>query len=226
MSISKIILEIFFPKICLNCQREGDWLCQDCLATLEILDLHQKYPSKNLNDLYFGLPYQKSLIKKLIQKFKYSPFIKELSQVLASIVINHFQLLDNVENFSEYILIPVPLEKKKLRWRGFNQAEEIAKELTKFFKRPLLSDCLIKVKETQAQIDLSKKERRENIRGVFLVKNAERIKGRKILLIDDVYTTGSTMEECARVLKEAGAKEIVGIVVARASPGQDKFQNL
>jgi len=223
--LKKLFLEIFFPKICLNCQREGDYLCQDCLATLDILNSHQKCSTKNLKDLYFALPYQKTITKKLIQKFKYPPFIKELSQPLASVIISHFQLLEKRENFSDFILIPVPLDKKRLRWRGFNQAEEIGEKIAKFFKIPLLSDCLIKIKKTTEQVELSEKERRENIRGAFSLRNQEKIKGRKILLVDDVYTTGSTMEECAKILREAGAKEIIGIVLARAIPGQDKIEN-
>jgi ComF family protein len=119
--------------------------------------------------------------------------------------------------------MPVPLGKRRLKWRGFKQAEELAKELSSFLKIPLVSDCLIKIKETLPQVELSEKEREENIKGVFKIKNDEKILGKKILLVDDVYTTGSTMKECARILKRAGAKEIIGIVIARASPGQDQF---
>lgn len=224
--IKKFISDIFFPKICLICQREGDYLCQDCLATLEILNFHQRYSTPNLTDLYFALPYQNINTKRLIQKFKYQPFIKELAKTLASLIIAHFQLSDNGENFSDAILIPVPLEKKRLKWRGFNQAEELSKELSSFLKIPVLSNCLIKIKETPPQVELASEVRKENLKGVFFVNAKEVIKNKKIILVDDVYTTGSTMEECARVLKETGAKQIIGIVVARASPGQDKFQNL
>jgi len=215
------ILDLLYPKFCFNCGREGSYLCEDCKSTLEILQSHQKYIFKNLKDLYFALPYQKSLIKNLIQQFKYQPFIKELARNLSSLIITHFQLLDNKPNFFDYTLIPIPLEKKKLKWRGFNQAEEIGKELSKFLKISLLNNVLAKIKETPPQVELSDEERKENIKGAFAVRNEELIKNKKILLVDDVYTTGSTMEECARVLKRPteggypGAKEIIGIVVAR-----------
>jgi len=209
------ILDLLYPKFCFNCGREGSYLCEDCKSTLEILQSHQKYIFKNLKDLYFALPYQKSLIKNLIQQFKYQPFIKELARNLSSLIITHFQLLDNKPNFFDYTLIPIPLEKKKLKWRGFNQAEEIGKELSKFLKISLLNNVLAKIKETPPQVELSDEERKENIKGAFAVRNEELIKNKKILLVDDVYTTGSTMEECARVLKTAGAKEIIGTVVAR-----------
>ena len=230
MEIKNFILDLLFPKFCLGCQREGSYLCEDCKATLEISETHQKYKTKYLSDLYHPSSYQKSLIKNLIRSFKYEPFVKELAKPLSSLIIDHFQLIDHPPpffgggpNFEDYILISVPLEKRKLKRRGFNQAEELGKELAKYFKIPLISDCLIKIKETQPQMDLSEEERRENIKGVFFIKNREKIRERKILLIDDVYTTGSTMTECAQILKGAGAKEVIGIVVARASPTDDRL---
>ena len=223
--IKNFLCELFFPKFCFGCQKEGNYLCPDCRATLEISGFHTINPSQNLKDLYYALNYQSPLIKNLIQKFKYQPFVKELCKPLSLLIIEHFQLLDNPPPFygggQNFILIPVPLEKKKLKWRGFNQAEEIAKELSSFLKIPLISDCLIKTRETIPQVELSPEARKENVKGAFLIKKGDLIKEKKILLVDDVYTTGSTMEEAARVLKEAGAKEIIGIALARAKPGDD-----
>jgi len=221
------IFDLLFPKFCLSCQREGNYLCEDCQSTLGVLNTHQKHqthsPAGGLKDLYFALPYQQPLIKNLIKLFKYQPFVKELVIPLTSLIITHFQLIEkSTADFVNFILVPVPLERKKLKWRGFNQAEEIGKELANFFGIPLITNCLIKIKETLPQVELSDEERRENIKGAFLVKDKELIKNKKILLVDDVYTTGATMEECARVLKKAGAKEVIGIVIARAVPGQDQ----
>jgi len=256
--VKNFILDLLYPQFCFNCGREGSYLCEDCQSILGVLNTHQKHQTQNLKDLYFALPYQNLLIKNLIRKFKYQPFVKELAIPLTSLIITHFQLLDNKPNFfypvrdrkssngADYILIPVPLEKKKLKWRGFNQAEEIGKELARFLKIPLVNNVLVKIKETLPQVELSDEERKENVKGVFIVvkedksssspatlsrgarksgssfdfaaarvSNGELIKNRKILLVDDIYTTGSTLEECAKVLKEAGAKEIIGIVVAR-----------
>ncbi len=225
--LKNFILNLFFPKFCLGCQKEGSYLCYDCKSLLEISGFHQKFQTKNLSDLYFSIEYKNPLIKKLIQNFKYEPLIKGLSIPLSSLIIDHFQQLESPPPFfgggSEFLLIPLPLEKKKLKWRGFNQAEEIGKELSKFLEISLLGDVLIKIRETLPQVELSGKEREENIKGVFSLKNQGKIQGKKILLVDDVYTTGSTMEEAARVLREAGAKEIVGVVIARAKPGEDQF---
>ena len=229
--VKNFFLDLFSPKFCFGCKREGNYLCQDCIATLEVSEYQYclcqkpkriidqgKCPScktKKLSGLYFPLPYQNPLIKNLIQHFKYEPFVKELAKPLSSLIINHFQLLGKETTFSDFILIPIPLEKKRLKWRGFNQAEEIAKELSIFLKIPLINNVLIKEKETPPQVDLSEKERERNILGVFSCQNKNGIYGKKILLVDDVYTTGSTMEEAAKILKEAGAKEVWGTVVAR-----------
>jgi len=244
-----IFLDIFFPKYCFGCKKQGIYLCEDCKACLEISQYQyclckkpiiysgkcNKCKLKKLDALYFAISYQKSLIKKLIQYFKYEPLIKELSNPLTFLVIEHFQLLENQPSFlidkvnescasssrfanarvTDYILIPIPLYIKKLKWRGFNQAEEIAKELSNFLDIPSAFDCLIKNQETRPQTELNDQERKENVKGVFLIKNKEKIKNKKILLVDDVYTTGSTMEEAAEVLKKAGAKKVIGITIAR-----------
>ncbi|OIO45484.1 MAG: hypothetical protein AUJ24_00510 [Parcubacteria group bacterium CG1_02_36_42] len=238
IKIQKFFLDILFPKFCFNCGKEGSYLCEDCFSMLEISEIHQKYSTKSLTDLYFALPYQNILAKKLIRRFKYEPFIKELAETLVLLIITHFQLLDNKPNLANFILIPIPLNEKRRRWRGFNQAEEIGKELSKFLparlasqgeaggKLPLVSDCLLRVKNNYPQVELSEKERKENVKDIFFCQNKKEIFGKKILLVDDVYTTGATMEEAARILKESGAKEVRGIVVARAQPGEDKLENV
>ncbi|MFH1401511.1 MAG: ComF family protein [Parcubacteria group bacterium] len=230
-AIKNFLLEIFFPKFCFRCRREGSYLCQDCLATLDVLEntfcLCQnpsRLPSagkcKNcsglhLDGLYFAVSYKNKLIKTLVHQFKYEPYIKELAASLALLIITHFNLIQKEFSPESHILIPVPLTKNKLKRRGFNQSKEIAKKLSENLKIPLISDCLIKDRETPPQMEPPKEERLANIKGAFSVKNAGKIRDKKILLVDDVYTTGTTMEECAKILKCAGAKEVWGVAVAR-----------
>lgn len=225
------LLDIFFPKFCFSCQREGAYLCQDCQATIDILENSfclcespqimpgpgkcRSCKTRKLNGLYFSTSYKNGLVKNLIHKFKYQPYIKELSENLASLIIAHFGLIQKAFNPQDHILIPIPLSKNKMRQRGFNQSEEIAKFLSKKLEIPLLKNCLLKTKGTFPQIELSKSEREENIKNAFYVKKAEELEGKKILLVDDVYTTGSTMEECAKVLKIAGAREVWGVAIVR-----------
>ena len=230
--ISDFFLDIFFPKFCFNCKKEGIYLCQDCEGLIGVLEYSfclcqkperlnkpgkcKKCNFKKLDGLYFALPYQNNLAKQLIHYLKYDPFAKELSKTLSSLIINHLQLIEKKkEDFIDFLVIPIPLAEKRLKWRNFNQSKEIGKNIAEFLEIPLIDGSLIKIKNTKAQIELSEKEREENIKGSFVVKDKEKINGRKILLIDDVYTTGSTMEETAKILKESGAKEVWGMVVAR-----------
>ena len=98
---------------------------------------------------------------------------------------------------------------------ALEQRDELAKELSKVIKVPVVTDSLIKTKATKPQIELSAQQRIENVKDAFEVKNFEQLNGKKIFLIDDVYTTGSTMEECAHVLRTSGVKSVWGIVIAR-----------
>lgn len=228
--LKRSILDLFFPKFCLGCQREGSYLCQDCLAILEVLEYQYclcKKPlrlyragkcrscyHKKLNGLYFALPYQNQLLQTLLHQFKYEPYVKELSEPLASLIIAHFKLSSKPLQFGQdWILIPIPLSIKREKRRGFNQAKEIAKELAKKINLPLVNDVLLKIRETLPQVELEEKVRMENPQGAFMIQ--KELNGQKILLVDDVYTTGATIEECAKVLKTAGAKEVWGVTVAR-----------
>ena len=118
------------------------------------------------------------------------------------------------------VLIPVPLWPGKRQARGFNQAEAIARALCGLKPSSgiqLDTSSLLRTRETASQTGLTRKQRRANVRGAFAVKNAERIRGRSVLLVDDVMTTGTTVNECARVLLRAGAKEVFVATVARAT---------
>jgi len=117
-------------------------------------------------------------------------------------------------NFSQSLIMPVPLHKKRLRWRGFNQSELLAKGIKKYFNLDLRLDELIRTKHKKPQTKLSGRKRKENVKGCFFWKG-DWLDGKNIILVDDVITTGSTLNECAKVLKENGAGEVWGLVVAR-----------
>jgi ComF family protein len=117
------------------------------------------------------------------------------------------------------MVVPVPLHGRKLRQRGFNQSELIARDFIKLGQgnsgMALHSRVLERRRETQSQIGLTRHQRRENIRGAFAVVRPEQIAGREILLVDDVFTTGTTASECARVLRRVGASKVFVATVAR-----------
>ena len=114
------------------------------------------------------------------------------------------------------LLVSVPLHVKRLRERGFNQAHLLMKRWAKQDGIPLDSLTLSRGRWTEPQTTLSRAERRKNIKGAFSVRNPKRIKSRKVLLVDDVYTTGATVNECARVLMKAGAEFVDVLTLARA----------
>lgn len=111
-------------------------------------------------------------------------------------------------------VLPVPIYKKRLRQREFNQSALLAKHLAKGTGSTLVLDSLVKMKDTKPQVGLSSNERRENMRNAFGIQNREAIEGKDILLIDDVSTTGATIRECSKVLKKAGAGSIHALTLA------------
>lgn len=236
------LINLLFPKFCLGCRAEGTFLCEDCRSLLNIAEHSyclcetkplrlfketkngkcQNCKDRKLSGLYFALSYKEtSLAKKLIRNFKYEPYLKGLAGTLAGILIEHFILSgkNTDEVWENGVLIPVPLDNKKLRTRGYNQSEELAQELSKVLKIPVFSDVLVKIKSTPPQMELKREEREKNLLGAFAInKNCARsdlTQFSKIFLVDDVYTTGITMENCALALKSAGAKSVWGIAIAR-----------
>lgn len=216
--MKKILLNLLFPKSCLGCNREGSYLCPDCLALIDISDrffLGNEYLSR----LYFATDYENFIVKKLVGNFKYKPFAKDLAKTLSSLIIIYLENLENkpqfFENKQDFILVPIPLFKKRLKWRGFNQAEEIAKHLSEFLSLTLNANVLSRVKNTVPQLNLPQDQRKENVKNAFVCKNSEIIKNKIVLLIDDVHTTGNTMNEAAKVLKQSGAHSVWAIVVAK-----------
>ncbi|MDD5433428.1 MAG: ComF family protein [Candidatus Pacebacteria bacterium] len=227
-------LDLLFPQFCLNCQKEGSLVCPDCLATIDINPFQycpfcffpnrvikngkcQSHQTFQLNGLFSAVSYQDKLVKKMVSLFKYEPFIRNLCQPLAFLIISHFMLTQNQQALVDKsaVFIPVPITTKKLRKRGYNQSAVVAKILSIYYGLDLQTKNLMKIKNTQDQVGLSRQERQHNIFGAFVIKNPDLIAKKTIFLVDDVFTTGATMEECARVLKANGAKKVYGIAIAR-----------
>lgn len=213
-NFSERILNLFFPKRCINCQKLGGHLCYDCLSLIEIMQKTYNLPEsiQYLDKLFFATVFKDQIVRKLIHYYKYPPFIKDLSEILSDMIISHLELTGIKSELSNFILIPIPISKRKMSYRGFNQAEELAKKLS--LKLNLeTKNALIKIKETKSQIDLDKAERKKNVENIFSL--IEDLKGKNVLLIDDVFTTGSTLEEAAKLSKQNGAKQVWAAVIAR-----------
>lgn len=123
-------------------------------------------------------------------------------------------MLENPEITSSDFIIPVPLHKKKLKERGFNQSAVFAREVSKYLHIPCKENCLLRKKYTQTQTKLDAEERQTNVSNAFGIHNGKEINNCKILLVDDLITTGATMNECAKILLAAGAKSIFALSIA------------
>ncbi|MEA3452734.1 MAG: ComF family protein [Patescibacteria group bacterium] len=215
------ILDFLWSKHCLNCGKEGQYLCDDCIS---LIDISREPPCSGfryLDKLYFPTTYDEKLVRAVISRYKYS-YAKELSKTLANLIISHFKLMDKSppflsEDTDNFLICAVPLYKSKLKQRGFNQSEEIAKHLSNFLNIPFSPNLLIKTKKTLPQMSLNKNQRLKNISNCFEInpEKKSQIIDKKILLIDDVFTTGATIGECAKILKQNQTQFVWGIVVAR-----------
>ncbi|HZR58200.1 MAG TPA: ComF family protein [Terriglobales bacterium] len=156
-------------------------------------------------------------LRELIHLLKYGgvqPAAGVLGRMLAEVIGDFNQIFGQ----SEILVIPVPLHSSKLRQRGFNQSELIARhglKLSACGRLRLNTKLLERTRITQSQIGLTRHQRRENLRGAFSVSQPNELSGREVLLVDDVFTTGTTVSECARVLRRAGASNIYVATVAR-----------
>jgi ComF family protein len=157
-------------------------------------------------------------LRELIHLLKYEQ-VRPAAVVLGRMLAQSITRLEHGWTDGSILVVPVPLHRKKLRQRGFNQSELIAHHAIRLGaaggQMILKSGILERRRETQSQIGLTRHQRRENLRGAFAVAKPEEIAGREILLVDDVFTTGTTASECARVLLRAGASKVFVATVAR-----------
>ena len=192
---------------CLCCGRFFDGagdphVCADCLESRPPFTRHRS-----------GARYD-GVAKDLILLYKYRGF-EVLSGVLADFLIRSLGREEDLWSGVEAV-VPVPLHPAKEKSRGFNQARLLAKRLARQKNIPLVTGRLVKVRPTAAQTCLEARERETNLKGAFQVKKTGGLEGKIVLLVDDVYTTGSTIRECSRALKKAGIKEVRAVTVAHA----------
>jgi ComF family protein len=152
-------------------------------------------------------------LRTVVQRFKYGRKVslgKPLGQLMAR---GCEEFLDGCP---ARLIVPVPLHPKRLRWRGFNQSVLLAREVSRAYFTAMDPFVLVRRRETPPQTSLTEVERRRNVRGAFAVNPDKSITNQSILLVDDVYTSGATVNECSRVLRRAGAKEVYVLTLARA----------
>src|SRR3972149_4412474 len=212
------LLDLIFPKRCVSCGAFGKYICNKCFAKIEFVEkpicpicqrqaiggkTHPRCTGKfRLDGLVVACKY-KGPIKLAIKKVKYK-WVYDIEKVLVNLLASQIWKFDLPQDSN---LIPIPLSKKRKNWRGFNQAEILAKTLSKKFNVSY-SASLIRMIDTRTQVGLTKEERRENVKGAFAGRKAQGKRDKNIILVDDVYTSGATMMEAAKVLKNGGAGNV------------------
>ena len=222
MNFLDTILNIIFPVNCVSCKKRGVDLCIDCLSD------SPKAERECVEWIFPLFDYRHPPMKKSIWLLKYKNR-KKLAKIFADVlygkIIEELSELSQMKNFREPLLIPIPLSSKRYQERGYNQAELICDKLVEIDAKniknnpeknfTLVKNVLIKTKETKHQANIKdRRERLKNLTDSFSVRNKDVIKNKNIILIDDVTTTGTTLEEACKTLKQSGAKKIIAFTVA------------
>lgn len=204
------ILDFIFPETCVYCGKIGNIICKECLRKINYKYLFKKIKNEYFDYLYCSSFY-KTDIKKKIHKFKF----KENSYLYKFFIEESLKNKEIYESLKKFDLITfVPMTKYKEKLRGYNQSYLLAKELG---KRLEIEDkeLLIKSKENKRQGSLSEIQRQENVKNVFEFDKSFNIKGKNIILVDDIITTGATIRSCSKALKDNGAGKILAFAIAK-----------
>lgn len=228
------VLDFLFPRKCLGCGKVGGYFCSNCLNFVLLKDericpmcdrgsfgglthpgCQRAFGLDGLTSIFA----YKGVVEKAIKKLKYR-FITDLASDLIELFLS---FCGEDKAFSDFccqkdaVLMPIPLHPTRKRWRGFNQAELLGRMIAENFKINFLPDLLLRVKNTKPQVELDKDERQSNIRGAFaLNKNSKfTIHNSKFIIFDDVWTSGATLREAAKVLKRNGAQKVWSLTLAR-----------
>lgn len=235
------ILDLIFPKTCAGCSKKGIYFCPDCLAKIKkasqvcpVCERQSPFGQTHhyclnrftLNGLFFFFTYE-GIIREAIHQLKYK-YVTDLEEEFWEIIKKQMEDLNEkmivLKQFMErenLVVVPIPLHWYRQNLRGFNQSSLFAKRLCNHFNLRFSDKILVRRKNVPSQTKLTRKEREKNVKGIFSINSVslraiqEHDEAILVILVDDVWTTGSTMKEAARVLKGAGIKKVWGITIAR-----------
>lgn len=227
-------LDFIFPKYCVNCKKIGAYICANCFSFISF-DVsmiclvcnkgsfdgltHPRCQTKHAIDGAFSAIAYKGVVKKLIYNFKYKPYLSDLKNSLVELFYESiiqqeiFQKALNSPPAGGPILVPIPLHSKRLNKRGYNHSKLLAEGLSQKLSLNLI-DILQRTKDTKSQFGLKLKDRKENLKGAFILNTSYLIPD-TVFLVDDILTTGSTLLEAAKTLKRKGVKKVWGLTLAR-----------
>lgn len=226
------ILDILFPKRCLNCGRFGKYFCDHCVSTIRTIGTseticpvcerpaiggmtHPRCQTRYALDGLTSIFRYDGIIREAVKTLKYR-LVTDLAIEFVSLIPSSF--LDELTKYrtDETSLLPIPLHPTRYRDRGFNQAEVLGRFLSGRLNIPIRTDILRRVKKTTPQVEMKdRKDRLQNMRGVFSIHNSKFIIPNSVLLFDDVFTTGATMRAAGESLKRAGVTSVWAVTMAR-----------
>lgn len=223
------VIDLIYPERCACCGKEGETLCNDCKGKINFVDpllscsLCGRFlgesnicgecieRERNYERGYF-LFYYEGPVREAIHSLKFHGK-RSLAYKLLNLGKDRIEALKGSFDF----LIPIPITKRRLKERGFNQSYLISLGISKLTGIPVLPNSLVKVRETEDQFALDHERRKSNVRNAFGIRKAKELKGKRILIVDDLFTTGYTVMEASRTLKRASPSSICVFALARAT---------
>ncbi len=195
------ISDIFYPK----------YIDKELKSDTEKLNI-VKYKDKYFDNHIYLFKYEGMVRKKIIEyKFKEKSYLNE---TFVNFILKNEKICRFLKSYD--IITPVPIHIKRKRKRGYNQSEIIAKKVAKNIENlQYIPNCLVKQKNTVAQSSLTKRQRIKNVKGVYKLQNEQMLSNKSVVIFDDIYTTGSTVNECAKLLREANVKKILVLTLAK-----------
>lgn len=222
--------DLLFPKRCVGCKKIGSYLCDNCFSNVELYQQYvcpmclkrsaigETHPScittLGIDGIACGVVY-KGAVKKLLYRFKYPPYLSDLASTIGKLfteTVNQQELFVSLLS-SHPIVAEVPLSSEKHRRRGYNQAEILARILAHEFKLSYKTKILERIKNTNSNLEKQKVKNKETFQ--MNVKNKKIVNSKTVLLVDDLVSSCATLRECAKVLKQNGAKRVYGVTFAR-----------
>ncbi len=208
-----MLLDIIYPPVCGICDKiNKKSLCKKCEIKIKPYQINEieKIKNKSFDYQIKILKYENIIRDKIIDyKFNEKAY---LYKTFAKIILKNKKIYGFLKKYDIIMCVPMHIKKKMLR--GYNQSELIAKELAKKLQIEKQFNNLIKIKDTKKQSTLTKEQRKTNLKNAFQIKDIEKVKNKKVILFDDIYTTGSTVEECSKVLKRVGVSSIAVVTLA------------
>lgn len=216
--IQEKVLNLIYPQTCGICGKiNHNSLCKKCeielkkIQDINIISDGEEIENKYFNELMYIFKYE-GAIRKLILDYKFNEK-SYMYLTFVNFLLKNKKIFENIKNYDT--IIPIPISKKRQQERGYNQSFLVAKEISKKTDLKLMNNCLIKTKNIIEQSKLNREDRIKNIQNVYKIKNEQLIKNKKILLVDDIYTTGSTVNECSKMLRQGNPCKIGVLVLAR-----------